>query len=199
MAVPPHWNVYIAVNDVDAVSRKVPAAGGRDVMPPMDVMDAGRMAMISDPTGAVVGLWEAKRHQGFQRVREHGAVTWAELLTDDPPPAIRFLSTVLGVPAEEMPMLGTGDGTYTLARPAQTQMAGVMKKTPDMAGVPNFCGVYFEVNDADAVVSRAKTLGGSVIAEPFDVPGIGRISWLTDPQGASFGVIKSAPPQNAVG
>ena len=49
---PPTWNTYIAVDDVDAAAERVKAAGGQLLMEPFDVMDAGRMAFVIDPSGA---------------------------------------------------------------------------------------------------------------------------------------------------
>jgi predicted enzyme related to lactoylglutathione lyase len=190
MGVPPHWNVYLAVDDLDEVSGRVEGAGGSLMLPPMDVMEIGRMAYVQDPTGGVVGLWQAKLHQGFGRIREPGTVTWCELITDDPAKAGEFYSKVLDVPTEAMPM--QDQGPYTLLGPAKEQGAGIMQKTAEMGQMPNVWGVYFEVADTDATVAKAGELGGMVLSGPFDtMPG--RIAMLADPQGAVFGVIKSNP------
>ncbi len=191
--IPPHWNVYLAVDDVDAVTGKVQGAGGAVVVPPMDVMEAGRMAFVADPTGGMVGLWQAGQHAGFQRVQEPGAFTWAELATDQPDAAAKFFASVLDVPTEALPV-PEGSDPYTIVGPAQEQRAGIAKKTAATAGMPNTWNMYLEVDDPDATATRAKELGGTVLVEPFDVPVAGRIAVLADPQGAVFGVIKSAPP-----
>src|SRR5690606_37399834 len=110
--VPAHWNVYLAVDDAEAALARVPDAGGNVLMPSMDVMGLGNMARISDPTGGIVGLWEAKQHKGFGVVREPAAVSWCELITDDPARAAEFYSKVLEVPTQPMNM---GDAPpYTL-------------------------------------------------------------------------------------
>ena len=72
--VPPHWNTYVTVADVDATAAQVPGAGGSVMMPPFDVMDAGRMAVIADPTGALICLWQATNHIGASLVNEHGTL-----------------------------------------------------------------------------------------------------------------------------
>jgi uncharacterized protein len=95
-AIPPKWNTYIAVDDLDATSEKIAPAGGKVVTAAVDVGAAGRMAWISDPTGAVVGLWQAGRHIGATLVNEPGALFWNELLTDKPDAAIGFYEAVLG-------------------------------------------------------------------------------------------------------
>lgn len=194
--IPPHWNVYLAVDDVDATVGKVSGAGGQVMVPPMDVMDAGRMAIVSDPSGGVVGLWQAKLHEGFQRVREPGTFTWAELVTDQPEPAAKFLSNVLEVPTQQMPV-PEGADPYTVLGPPQAEMAGIAVKRPEMGAMPNTWSIFIEAEDVDATAARAKELGGMVRVDPFDVPDVGRIAVLSDPQGAAFGIIKSAVPAQA--
>ena len=122
----------------------------------MDVLESGRMAFITDPTGAPVGLWEAKQHRGFGRYGEPGAVTWFELLTSDPEPAARFFEQVLGVHAETAPADGGQPYTLLKAGDAQNELAGLMQKTPQMANMPNMWAIYFEVADTDASTARAK-------------------------------------------
>ncbi|RLT27903.1 MAG: VOC family protein [Chloroflexi bacterium] len=187
--VPPHWSIYFAVDDAVAVAAKVPAAGGQVIVPPTDVMNLGRMAIVADPTGAPIGLWEAKLHKGFGRRDEPGSVSWCELLTDDAAQATAFFTNILGVPAEEMAMQGY---SYTLLGPTVGRGAGIMSKTPEMGSMPTMWGVYFEVADTDATVAKARDLGATVLNEPQDMMA-GRWAMLADPQGAVFGIIKSAP------
>jgi hypothetical protein len=189
--VPPHWTVSLAVDDAEQVAGRVAAAGGNVIVPAMDVFDYGRMAVLADPTGAVVSLWQAKSHTGFEVVGEPGAVTWCELMTDDPDRAAAFFRTLLDVPTQTID-IGSRGLPYTLLGPAQGERAGIMGKTPDMAHVPNSWSVYFEVADTDATVARARTLGATVVREPMDIMP-GRFAVLTDPQGAVFCIIKSAP------
>ena len=112
--MPPMWNTYIAVDDVDATVEKVGPAGGQVLMPPMDVGDAGTMAFVADPTGAVVGLWQANQHIGATLVNEPGAMIWNELITDKPDSALAFYEAVLGVSSATMEM-GPGQ-TYNLLK-----------------------------------------------------------------------------------
>ena len=94
--VPPHWNTYVSVSDVDATTALVAPAGGTVMMPPFDVLDAGRMAVIADPTGAVLNLWQAKNHVGAAIVNEANSWSWNELLTPDLSKATAFYNKVLG-------------------------------------------------------------------------------------------------------
>ena len=190
MGIPPHWNVYLSADDVDAVAAAVPGLGGRVMAPPFDVMEFGRMAVITDPTGAVVCLWQPRAHIGSGRVSEPGAMTWAELVTPDPSSAAGFFTALLGLRADSMEM-GPGQEPYTLlAAEGGEARAGLLKLTPDMGPMPPAWVPYFDVSAADAAASGARDNGGNVIAEPFEVPGVGRIAWLQDPQGAVFGVIE---------
>jgi uncharacterized protein len=181
--VPPMWNTYIAVDSADDTAAKVEAAGGQVAMPPFDVMDAGRMTFVTDPSGAAVAFWQANQHIGASLVNESGTLTWNELITTDPA-AAKFYEQVLGVTTSTMDM---GTGAYTLFHVGDQMVGG--STPPPMEGVPNHWHVYFAVDDADATAAKATELGGSVMVAPFDSP-VGRMAVLTDPQGAVFSIIK---------
>jgi predicted enzyme related to lactoylglutathione lyase len=182
---PSMWNTYLAVNSVeDAVSR-AEAAGGQIAMPPFDVMDAGRMAFIMDPSGAPVALWQARNHIGATRVNEPGTVMWNELVTTDPS-VTSFYERVFGLTTETMDM---GTGKYTMFLADGQQVGGTTP--PQMPGTPNHWHVYFAVADTDAATAKAADLGGSVLVQPFDTP-VGRMATVRDPQGAVFSLIQPA-------
>jgi predicted enzyme related to lactoylglutathione lyase len=182
---PAYWGVYLAVDDVDAVTAKVEAAGGTVEAGPFDVMSAGRMSAIQDPTGARVGLWQAGETVGTQRANEPGTPVWNEVITPDIPRAAQFYAEVLGMGSETSPM---GDQTYTTLSNAEGRMIGGAMNPP-MDGVPPHWNVYFNVADVDATVAQAVELGGQVVAPAFDVPGVGRLAVLSDPQGAMFNLM----------
>ncbi len=181
--VPPMWNTYIAVDDVDSAAAKVAGAGGQLLMEPFDVMAAGRMASVADPTGAAVGLWQASGHIGATLVNEPNTLTWNELTTNDIAAALPFYETVVGLTSKEVPM---GEANYTMLFVGEDFVGGAT--APAMAGVPNHWHVWFAVSDADASATAAAARGGKVILEPTDMA-IGRIAALQDPQGAYFNVI----------
>lgn len=189
--MPPMWNTYIAVDNVDSVVEKVAAVGGQVLMPPTDVGEAGRMAFIADPTGATVGLWQANRHTGATLVNETGALFWNELITDEPDLALPFYQAVLGLTHFTTEM--APGQRYTLLKVGDTDVGGCTQ--PPMPGVPNHWHVYFGVDDADATAAKASAAGGQVIAEPFDIPAVGRCAVLSDPQGAVFSVLKPGQQQ----
>jgi predicted enzyme related to lactoylglutathione lyase len=186
---PAFWGVYLAVDDVDATAAKVADAGGRIDAAPFDVMDLGRMAAIQDPTGARVNLWQAGATIGTIRANEPGTPIWNELVTPDVAAATRFYAEVLGVGFEEMPM--EGGPAYTCLVVDGRQVGGVTP--PPMEGVPPHWNVYLNVESVDDTVARATALGGSVVAPAFDVPGVGRLAVLADPQGGMFSLMQNPP------
>ena len=93
--VPPHWNVYITVDDVDAVGERVSELGGTVLMAPMDVFDAGRMIVVQDSVGAVVMFWQPMQHIGAEVRDEHGALTWTLVMTTDKDATASFYSELL--------------------------------------------------------------------------------------------------------
>jgi predicted enzyme related to lactoylglutathione lyase len=181
---PPMWNTYLAVDSVDEAAAKVGPAGGTVAMEPFDVMDAGRMAFILDPSGAAVALWQAGQHIGSTLVNEPGTVVWNELISDNPA-AVTFYEQVLGVSTTTVDM---GAGKYTMFQVAGKEVGGTTP--PQMAGVPNHWHVYFAVADADASAAKVTELGGSVMVPPFDTP-IGKMAVVADPQGAVFSLFQA--------
>jgi predicted enzyme related to lactoylglutathione lyase len=183
--VPPTWNVYLAVDDVDATTAAVAAAGGTVAMEPFDVMDAGRMSFVADPSGAFVGLWQAGRHIGSELTNVPGAITWNELITTDAGAALPFYDTVLGLRSETVPF---GPGfSYTMFVVDGRQVGG--STPPQAEGVPNHWNVWFATADADATAARATELGGTVLVAPMDMP-VGRMCVIRDPQGGVINVMQ---------
>jgi predicted enzyme related to lactoylglutathione lyase len=178
--VPPMWSTYIAVDNVDSATQRVKSAGGQVLMPPSDVMDSGRMSFVADPSGAAVGLWQAKGHIGATLVNEPGTVIWNELITSNGEAAFAFYSEVLGLRAEVSDM---GGNPYTLFKAGDAMVAGSMP--PPMEGIPNHWHVYFAVEDIDAALTKARELGANVVNGPYPTP-IGPMATLSDPQGAMF-------------
>ena len=184
---PPMWNTYLAVDSADEASAKVGPAGGTVAMEPFDVMDAGRMAFVLDPSGAAVALWQAGQHIGSTLVNEPGTVVWNELITDDPA-AVTFYEQVLGMTTATAEM---GGNKYTMFQVAGKEVGGTVP--PQMEGVPNHWHVYFAVADTDASAAKITELGGSVMLPPFDTP-IGKMAVVTDPQGAVFSLFQASMP-----
>ena len=183
---PAFWGVYLTVDDVDAAVARVVDAGGKVEAGPFDVMDLGRMAAIQDPTGARVSLWQAGTTPGTARANEPGTPIWNELVSPDLPTATRFYEEVLGVSWQTRSMQA---GDYTLLVVGDRPVGGAMPPMAD--GVPPHWNVYFNVTSVDETVAGAERLGGRVVAPAFDVPEVGRMAVLADPQGAMFNLMQN--------
>ena len=183
---PAYWVVYLTVDDLDATLARVGPAGGTVEAGPFDVMSRGRIARIQEPTGARVNLWQAGETIGSVRVNEPGCPIWHELTTPDVATATRFYSDVLDVTWESMPTASGED--YTCLIVDGRAVAGAAP--PRTEGAAPHWDVYFNVEDCDATVTRAVELGAESRVPPYDVPGVGRISMLRDPQGAVLGLLQ---------
>ena len=188
---PPFWSVYFRVDDASKAAEVVRASGGTVFVEPMDVIDAGRMAVFADPTGAAFSVWQPKQHQGFGLVEEPGAFCWAELTTTDVAASKRFYGEVFGFAAKEgqdpsMP--------YVEFQLDDKSIGGMMPKPAEMpADIPPFWGVYFAVADTDGAIAKVGSLGGSTVFGPMDVPSVGRFASCVDSTGAMFSVIAMNP------
>jgi predicted enzyme related to lactoylglutathione lyase len=192
--VPSQWNSYVIVEDLDSKLAKVGPAGGQVVMPAMDVMTQGRMAMVADPSGAVIGLWQPQDHQGAELFSVPGAQTWNELQSRDVEAAMPFYEAVFG-----WRWVDSGQPGYWMAnldsKPGDDKSnAGAMGMPEGVPPeVPSFWGVYFAVADCDAALARATELGATVTFPVMEM-GPMRFAGITDPTGAfvMFGAFPSA-------
>ncbi|WP_151526281.1 VOC family protein [Serinicoccus kebangsaanensis] len=188
--MPPFWSSYVATDDVDATTATVEQAGGTVMMPPMDVMDQGRMAIYGDPAGAAISVWQAGAHHGAAVCNEPGTWAWNELMSRDIEASTAFYTAVFGWEYDgmEMPF-----GTYHVIRGGdEGGLGGLMAMPPDVpAEVPSYWTVYFLVEDADAAIDRARELGGRLVHGPDDMP-VGRLATIEDPQGGVFMVMQPA-------
>ena len=178
--IPPHWNVYVTVEDVDAASGKAGEAGGNVLAGPFDVFDAGRMSVLADPAGAVLCLWQAGASIGAEVVNEPGALTWADTATTDAEAAQAFYGSLLGWRFDQM----SEEPPYWVIFNGERANGGMTVPPPD---VPANWFPYFAVEDVEATMQKAKDAGGNPFMGPVDVPN-GRFALIQDPQGAAFGV-----------
>jgi predicted enzyme related to lactoylglutathione lyase len=199
------WNTYVWVDSADETAAKVRDAGGSVPTEPMDVMDAGRMAVCADPEGAAFIAWEARNHRGARIVNEHGALNFNGLATRDPERAKAFYGAVfgwqtltLGPGAQAWTLPGYGDHleqrdpglrerVAEVGGPAgfEDVVASLNPIPDDEPDVPAHWSVTFGADDADAIAAKATQLGGTLIAPPFDAPWV-RMAVIADPQGATF-------------
>jgi predicted enzyme related to lactoylglutathione lyase len=189
------WVLYLASPDAAATAAKIRATGGEILMEPMKVGDFGTMLIAKEPSGAVFGVWQGDRHEGFEKVGEPGAYAWAELCTRDVAASDAFLSAAFPYRAKKMADEHIDYRTYDIG---QNPVLGRMEMGSDFpAGLPPFFCVYFGVDDCDAAVAKATELGATLRFGPMTSP-FGRFAALTDPQNASFAVIDMSRTEGAM-
>ncbi|UCF19169.1 MAG: VOC family protein [Gemmatimonadota bacterium] len=186
--VPPHWMSYLSVRHADECADMATRLGGTVLAPPYDVMEAGRMALVQDPTGAVFAVWQPKQHHGAGLVNEPGSLCWNELYTKDLEAAARFYAALVGWAPKKS--TGAAGQEYTEFHSGDRLAAGMIEIQDDWGVMPPNWAVYFAVADCEAALEKAKTLGGRVEVPAMDIEGVGRFAFLQDPQGAYFAVIE---------
>lgn len=185
--MPSFWNSYISVDNVDEMTAKAEKLGAKIIMPPMDVLDSGRMSTIQDPTGAHVALWQPKKHIGAGVINTVGAMGWNELYTKDVEAAKKFYSDLLGWTYDF-----DKEANYTTIKNNGRMNGGMMAITEEMMGMPPSWVVYFTVKDMNESVAKVKELGGQVYMQK-DI-GVGKIAMIADPAGASIMLIQMSMP-----
>ena len=187
---PTAWSLYIGTDDIDALARKVTEAGGTVAMAPFDVGDQGRMAVFQDPTGAFISAWQGTRMGGFETTAPN-SFGWAEINTRGVDKAIAFYTRVFGWTVRTSPM-GEGQPDYHEFQVDGNSIAGAVDIPADAPSeMQGGWQVYFSVPDVDAAYKKATELGAQTVFEPQEFPG-GRFAIVTDPQGASIGLLKMA-------
>lgn len=181
------WLCYLAVESADRTADRARELGATVRAAPFDVPGIGRMALLQDPAGATVALWEARGHPGARLIDEPGAMCWYELVAHDVPAARAFYSALLGWTSVETRV---PNGPYTTLRLGHRSVAGLMAIGPDWGPVTPRWQVYFVTEDCDSGIARTRAFGGSVVFGPQDVPGAGRFAILADPAGAVFAIIR---------
>jgi predicted enzyme related to lactoylglutathione lyase len=192
--VPPFWMVYVATKSADETAARVKKLGGQVMAEPFDVMDNGRMAVVTDPAGAHFALWQPKTHQGTGVTGEPGTVTWVEISVPDRAKVMKFYQDLFGWkmvtgkdpkpagPGDEYPHIMLGDAMLGGLPPPE-------QRDPDAP--PHFL-IYISVDDVAASTERATALGATVFVESMDIGDSGIISVMADPQGAVFALHQAA-------
>lgn len=209
--VPAFWGTYITVFDVDAVSSTVVPLGGNIIVPPTDIPGVGRFCTIQDPHGGMFSLISYEEDPvGGQApaVYVHGSITWSGLQSRNPSGSAAFLSNLLGVDLEQYTRGGltyfviqpedeSGGTTGDLAEPFQPKNSGAAEAADWMhPDDPPFWLTCVKVNDVDVSTSRAKEFGATVVSPPMDIPDVGRVCTIMDPQGAVISMITYLPPRD---
>lgn len=185
---PDNWTTYLRVEDISATIAAAKDAGAMIYMEPMDVPEQGTMAMIGDPGGASIGLWEFAGHTGFQAHEVDGAAAWHELFSKNYSAAVDFYRDTFGV--QTSVMSDTPEFRYTNLVDGGKELAGIMDAAEFLPEeVPSHWQVYFQIDDVDATIAKALTLGATVINAAENSP-YGRIAGLTDCTGAMFKLVQ---------
>ncbi|MEO7397217.1 MAG: VOC family protein, partial [Ilumatobacteraceae bacterium] len=180
------WTMYVSVDDAAETAAKVQANGGSTMVAPMQVMEAGTMAVFTDPTGAAFSVWQPADMKGAAVVNEQGAFSWSELMTRDLAAAVDFYTAVFGWTEKNGP-----ESPYKEFEVGGNVIAGGQAIGPEMpAQVPPHWNIYFGASDVDAIAERAAQLGGTVRMPPFDIPDVGRIAVLGGPHHEGFSVFQ---------
>ncbi|MGB8772079.1 MAG: VOC family protein [Candidatus Korobacteraceae bacterium] len=189
--VPPHWMLYMMVTSADDAAKRAVEVGGTVIVQPFDVFDAGRMAVLQDPTGAVFAVWEPKRSQGTGIAQIDGTLCWADLSTPDPERAGKFYSDLFGwqiVADDEDPEHG-----YLHIKNGEHFIGGIPPVSHRQPGIPPHWLPYFNASNCDATADKAKQLGAKFYLPPMTTENVGRMAVIADPQGAVFALFQHMP------
>ncbi|WP_055591504.1 VOC family protein [Peterkaempfera griseoplana] len=191
------WMLYFHTQDAEAVAESVRRLGGAVRMAPGDAGEEGRLAQFTDPQGGQFAVWQPLKTAGVELVDQPGGLCWTELYTTDAAGAKEFYGGLFGWTTQDIPMPGGAPGTYSMlvpaGCPAERMHGGLMELPPEhlaYAGSRATWHPVFASADCDATVARVKEHGGSVLMEPEDVPGVGRLGFCMDPAGADFVVLR---------
>jgi predicted enzyme related to lactoylglutathione lyase len=190
--VPPHWLLYVRVASADAAADRTAALGGKIVQAPFDVGSMGRMSVLEDPTGAMFCVWRPGQNLGVTVSGPAGTAVWADLSTTDQKRAADFYHQVFGWQiVDGKDMNPAAPGHYAHIVNGNDFIGGI---PPGDGRMPAHWLTYFQVDDFSATLAKIKSLGGRVLYE-HEMPGVREFAYLTDPQGASFAIVKSLGPE----
>jgi predicted enzyme related to lactoylglutathione lyase len=180
------WKIFLNTDDVAKTLATAESEGAQILAPAMPVADLGIQAVLLDPTGATVGVWQPGSFPGFTVLTEPNSPSWFELQTPDHGAAVAFYRSVFHW--ETNMVSDTDEFRYTTMREpdGDGELAGIMDGAAYLpAGEPAHWSIYWEVGDTDAAVDKAKGLGGSLVVDARDTP-YGRMASIADPSGAEF-------------
>lgn len=185
--VPPHWNLYVAVESADEAAKKAGDLGAKVLEAPSDVMDRGRAAVFLDPAGALFNVWQPGKRRGLGVVGDPGSFCWADLNTTDQARAKTFYEGLFGW--KLLPSEGKDSGYLHIVN-GEKYMGGI-PPAREHAGPPHWL-IYFAVADVDKAFHRATDMNARKLLRPMDFEGVGRVAMLADPQGAVFALFREA-------
>ncbi|OBB61878.1 hydroxylase [Mycobacterium sp. 852013-51886_SCH5428379] len=181
---PDGWTTYLHTADVEATVAAASAAGGTSCGGVMDIPEKGRMAILTDPAGGFVGLWQPTGHPGYELVGAHGAPVYHQLTTRGYGAALDFYRQVFGWQIDTVS--DTDEFRYSTAVFEGEALLGVMDGSHYLAeGQPSDWSVFLGSDDVDKTVDLIVEHGGTVVRAAEDTP-YGRLAAVADPTGARF-------------
>ena len=190
---PTAWTVYIGTANAAETAKKAEAAGAKIIAPVMEIGDQGHMAIIQDPSGAYLGLWQAGKMQGSQ-TEGANSMGWAELNARGFDKTEPFYKNLFGWGEKKTPASAENPTEYTEFQANGESIAGGMEMNSMVpAQVPSYWMVYFNVDNVDKAFDKVIAEGGKEMMSPMDMPG-GRFAIVSDPEGAAFGLLKMEAP-----
>lgn len=186
--VGPSWLTYVGVPDLTAALETVAANGGKVVHPVTALPDpGGRYAVINDPQGGAIGLFEppASGGGGGQMA---GPMAWHELSADDVEGALAFYKEIFGWEVVATHPMGGEVGDYYIFGIGTTQLGGGFKRPKHLPPTWPHWLVYLSVPDVTAAVAAAQAAGGTLLQGPHQVPGGHWIAQIVDSHGVPIAV-----------
>lgn len=187
------WTVYFQTPDADNTQQTAQAAGGTVRTAAFDVMDAGRMANLTDPGGARFAVWQPAAVRGLERTSSTNTLVWVELHVADPEAVLGFYQQLFGWRWAAMEAPGMTYRVISTAEGDQEDASFGGAAELQEGARPAHWIPYFAVDDADATARAVEGAGGTVLLRPADIPDVGRLAWFADPSGAAFAVLKPTP------
>lgn len=181
---PPYWQSFIAVEEIDAVCARAAELGGEVVMDPFEIGEEGKMALIEDPEGAFVALWESMAPRSV-RMREANTLGWNELYVFEPKNATPFYEALFGWESQSDTAC-EGEYCYTHFRKGDEAVGGMIEIQEEWEGVIPHWAIYIQVEDLDTTLDRLEELGGTIASDIMSAEGVGDFVVVTDPLGAHF-------------
>ena len=185
--VVPHWTLYVAVENADTTTAKAESLGARVLAKPFDVFDAGRMAVLQDPTGAVFSIWQANTSIGIRLTGVPGTLCWADLATPDQAASELFYRSLFGW---ELQPGEVHTGYLHIVN--RGEFIGGVPPANAFEGTPPHWLAYFLVERLGPALEQLKQGGGTVVVPATDIAKTGRVAVVQDPQGAFFAFFELA-------
>ena len=181
------WDIFLAVDDIAARVELAKKHGATVISEPMAMPGTGSFALVTDPTGAVIGMWESLGFDGYTFTGTPGTPVWFELMTKDFDTALEFYREVFEF---DIVYMGSEDGSdgvrYVTNGAGEKACAGICDASPFMpAEVTPFWRFYVEIEATEPALARVRELGGQILDGPMDSP-FGRCTTVADPGGATF-------------